>query len=103
MNNHTITIKDEKLLKVGEYKVVGRKVVFKTRDLWGFLDKHIGFPIGFLFTSVVLSFFGELELSTKISDVLALTWIIYVYFGSFKRTEIVGTLKKVITSKPADL
>ena len=95
MTTHTIQIKDEKLLKVGEYKVVNRKVVFLTRDFWGFLDKHIGFPIGFLFTSVVLSFFGELELSTIISDILALAWIIYVHFGSFKRTEIVGTLKEI--------
>ena len=95
MTTHTITIKDEKLLKVGEYKVVNRKVVFKTRDLWGFLDKYIGFPIGFLITSVVLKLFIELPLSTKISDILALAWIIYVHFGSFKRTEIVGTLKEI--------
>jgi len=99
MNNHTITIKDEKLLKVGEYKVVGRKVVFKTRDLWGFLDNHMGFPIGFIGFSLIWFLFQEVNIVMNIIAVLCIFWILYVDFGKINRTEIVGTLKEIKNGK----
>ena len=96
MKNHTIQIKDEKLLKVGEYKVVGRKVVFLTRDFWGMCFMWKGIPLGWLSANVFINLIGlKISLLKTISDIFMLAWLFYVLFGMIKRTEIVGTLKEI--------
>jgi hypothetical protein len=90
----TIVVKDDKYFKEGHYKVVGRKVIFLTRDFWGWCFKHKAIPLGWLFADIIIIFMGQtISITKSTSDVIMLAWLFYVFFGMIPRTKIVGTLK----------